>query len=99
MAPVPSDEKLLTLRALLASDSVALQKWEQVIDNIANQPGDVLRIKKMLKDGEFEKAVLQTLQVWWSRGGQRPDLAAVLEVEGLDALAGNFFLSWLNGQF
>ena len=92
MAAVSTDE-LLALRDFVVKDSLALQKWGRVVDRIVTSPADALRIKRTLNslnDGSFEEAVLQSLRLFYSRGGSHAELADVLRSEsiGLNALAG-----------
>ena len=88
-----SQDELLALRNMVVQDTLALQKWGQVVDRIVTSAADALRIKRTLNslnDGSFEEAVLQSLRLFYGRGGSRSELVDVLRSEsiGLNALAG-----------
>ena len=88
-----SPDELQALRDIVVQDTLAPQKWGRVVDRIVTSPADTHRIKRTmnsLDDGSFEEAVLQSLRLFYSRGGSHGELADVLRSEsiGLNALAG-----------
>ena len=92
MAAVSPDE-LLTLRDIVMQDTLSIHKWGQVVDFIVTSPTDALRIKhrlSSLNDVSIEEAVLQSLRLFYSRGGSHAELADLLRSDsiGLNALAG-----------
>lgn len=50
-------------------------------------PSEVLRIKGLIRRGDYAEAVLNSLQVWNAGGKGRPDLLLVLRNLGLNVLA------------
>ena len=82
-------EGLIRLRDLVIKDPIALERWWLVTDHIVTSPSDALRIKKLIKEGHYEEAVMQSLLVWNAAGDRRADLVKILRDKGLNLLAGN----------
>ena len=82
-----TEDDLKRIRDLVTSDSIALQKWGSVVDHIVASSSDELRIKKLLRSGDFEDAVLQSLRIWYAAGAERADLVRVLRDQKLNVLA------------
>ena len=78
---------LLKMRDIIAGDTVALDKWPIVTDRIVSSATDNRRIKKLLKDSQDHEAVLQSLEIWWQQGTDRPDLVHLLRNLKLNAVA------------
>ena len=79
---------LLEIRDIIAGDTVALDKWPIVTDRIVSSASDNRRIKKLLKDSQDHEAVLQSLEIWWQQGKDRPDLLDLMRNLNLNAVAG-----------
>src|SRR5688500_2379980 len=84
------DGYLYKIRHLVLNDSVALGKWATLVDHLLanSNASDVLKIKGLLRDYNYQEAVLQTLQIWQASGAGQGKLMQVLGAEGLGALAG-----------
>ena len=82
------------LRDLVLNDTIAIEKWPQIIDHIVTPRDDEVRLKKLFyRDDNYGEAVLQSLRIWHGYGEERrSDLDRVLGDHELDLLAGNSLL-------
>ena len=88
---VVSQEDLITIRDIIIGDPIALQRWSLIVNYVVDSKTEELRITKLITNGGYEEAVLQTLRCWYSSLGAEGTLQAFVEVlrrRGLVTVAG-----------
>ena len=79
------------IRNKITEDPNAVKTWEKIVGEIISLPADKLRIESELKAGNYEEAILQTIQIWHQYWNERPDLLNVFRNHGLHDLAGDSY--------
>ena len=88
----PIDVNLMVqVRDVIVKNPVALRKWTTILDQILLSEVDKMRIKNSIREGYYEEAVLESLNIWQGygheAGAESADLTRVLQGQQLNALA------------